>query len=114
MTPFELAARWHLAHAPEHPLAPIVEAHFQHGYVFNTPELFILARRISTEWSEDCILDPWHTDPEGDARHVRLYAGDTLAIPPLIPYFLPNVTFHRQGRFKIHNMEHLLRFLPRQ
>jgi hypothetical protein len=114
MTPFETAARWHNARSPDVLFTVPLEAHLQTGYVFNTPELFIMARRISTDWPEDCILDPWLTNPEGDAWHVWLYAGEILAIPPLIPYFLPYVTFHRKGKFKIHRMEHLLRFLPRQ
>ena len=114
MTPFHRAAQWHLTHCPDHPLAPIVEAHFQNGYVFNTPELFIMARQVSYEWPDEEILDPWQSDPQGSVWHVWLYAGDMKAITKLIPYDLPYITFHRRGNLKLYTMREFNRFLARQ
>ena len=108
MTPFETAARWHLAHAPDTPLATVIEAHLQTGYVFNTPEFFILARRVSYDWTDDEILNFWKSDPQGDTWHVWLYAGDMKAITRLIPYKLPYITFHRRGKLKIYPMYEIM------
>ena len=114
MNPFSTAAHWHLGHCPETHFREIVEAHFQSGYVISTPELFILARRIKVDWQEARILDPWQYHPEGDAWHIWLFAGSLPAIPAIIPYRLPYVTFHRGDRLSIHGMDTLLRCLSRQ
>lgn len=108
MTPFTRAAQWHLTHCPEHPLAPILEAHLQKGYVFNTPELFIMARRVLLAWDEDRLLDPWDHAPHGNSWHIWLYAGDIKAIAKLIPYPLPYITFHRAGKLKTYPMKKLM------
>jgi len=114
MTPFTRAAQWHLTHCPDHPLAPIVEAHFQNGYVFNTPDLFILARQISIDWTDEEILDPWQSDPQGSVWHVWLYAGDMKAIAKLIPYKLPYITFHRAGKLKTYSMKEIMKHLKKR
>jgi hypothetical protein len=98
MTPYETAARWHLAHCPGESFRDVIEAHLFNGHLIAGPRLFLLGRRVSHTWPDELLRDPWQTDPDGDAWHVWLCAGDLRAIPGVVPYPLPWVTYHRRGR----------------
>lgn len=112
-SPFAAAAIWHQTHCPETPFRDVVEAHFQTGYVISSPDLFILARQIWRHWPAHKISDPWETSATGDSWHIWLFAGDLSAIPSIIPYKLPFVTYHRGDRLMARDMTRLLDSLPR-
>jgi hypothetical protein len=106
VTAFEEAAAWHAAHGGgEMSFGEVVEAHAQGGYVFITPEFFLLGRRVARDWDEARRCDPWQVDPAGDCWHVWLAAGDWRGWERFLPYRLPWVSFHRRERLRVWALE---------
>jgi hypothetical protein len=95
MTPFERAARFY---SDQDRLTEVVEAHFLHGYVISTPEIFVVARRVVSLWPDEMLADIRRVDPDGDCWHVELFAGDMEAVLAAMPFPLPFVSFHRRDR----------------
>jgi len=110
-TPYARAARWHLEHCPETPFVHVVEAHFLHGYVWSTPEMFALARKVRHDWPESRLLDIRQTDPLGDCWFVWLFAGDPTHLPAADRLRLPWAAFHRDGRLVRLRWERAAEFL---
>lgn len=102
MTPYETAARWHLAHCPETPFREILEAHLFHGHVISGPLAFVLGRQVMHDWPAARLLDPWDTDEAGDCWHVWLWAGEVRDWQRVVPWPLPWLSFHRGERLKVH------------
>lgn len=100
MTPFEQAARWHLAHCPGVSFVSIVEAHFQSGVVISDRKRFVMGRQVRHDWSHDSLLDPWQVDDAGDCWHVWLWAGTVREWGEVVPHPLPWISFHRGDRLK--------------
>lgn len=102
MTPYETAARWHLAHCPDVAFREIVEAHFFHGHVISGPERFVLGRQVCRDWPESRIVDPWDSDKAGDCWHVWLWAGTVTDWRAVVPFPLPWIGFHRGERRRVY------------
>jgi len=102
MSPFEQAATWHLKHCPDIPFGNIVEAHFQRGHVIGNPEVFILGRRVCSDWDAELLLDPWETATAGDCWHVWLWVGKVRDWRAVVPFPLPWISFHRGERLRVH------------
>ena len=74
-----------------------LEAYLLHGYVFSTPDLFLMGRAMPR--SADAS-DLWVSYPveECDAWFVWLGVGDALRLLELMPFPLPWIGWARQGR----------------
>lgn len=102
MTPYEQAARWHLAHCPDVSFVSVVEAHFFNGHVVSSPSRFVLGRRVWHDWPAEMLLDPWLVAPHGDCWHVWLWAGTVKDWGEVVPFRLPWIAFHRGERLRVH------------
>jgi|GEM_PF-1336530 len=74
-----------------------LEAHLLHGFVFSTPEAFLMGRPVPRAAE---IRDPWQTWPraECDAWFVWVGVGRAVGLLSLMPYPLPWIGWHRVGR----------------
>jgi hypothetical protein len=102
MSPYETAARWHVANVPGVEFREILEAHLFEGHVMSGPERFILGRQVSRDWPDEWLINPWKTDEQGDAWFVWLWAGEVRDWQTIVPWKLPWIGFHRGERLKWH------------
>jgi len=114
MSPVE---RWAAGYAPGHPrtFKSDLEAHLLHGYVFSTPEWFIMGRAVHAQADPELIKDPWHVFPreEHDCWLIFAYAnlsrhnfiGLVEKFLRVMPYALPLVAWERERDYR-------LRFYP--
>lgn len=96
MTPAEVAAR--LCAERGGNFRDELEAHLLTGYVFSTPTLFLIGKPVPR--SVDTAEDIWRRFDiaECNAWFVWLGVGDPLALLNLMPFPLPWIGWHRQGR----------------
>ena len=109
MTPYETAATWHLDHCPETPFREILEAHLFCGHVISGPTRFILGRQVCRDWPESRLLNPWDTDPNGDAWFVWLWAGEIGDWRRVLPWPLPWLMWHRGDRLRCFPLKEMAR-----
>lgn len=96
--PAWLAARVYHTQQCEKTFQEDWEAHLLFGYVFSTPEYFIMGRPVCSKAPDEEICNPMISfDPDHcDMWHIFLMAGDTTAAWSCMPYFLPKISF--QGK----------------
>lgn len=82
-----------------------LEAHLRHGWVISTPDLFLMARKISVAWSRDVVLNPYQTahDNAADAWHVWLAAGNWRSAFAQAPHPLPWVVIERKNKLRYYD-----------
>lgn len=106
MNPFERAAEaFRVSSHPDRSLTDDLEAHLVTGFVFSTPDFFVMGRPVIRMAPRPLLLDPWRAFPrEGcDCWMVWLAAGDLGKAWSILPWPLPWLGFER-------GME--LRFVP--
>ena len=84
-------------------------AHFNHGYVFSTPEYFLMARPVFSEASQHEINDVYQTfNPSfWDTWYIYAFAlredqglqGLVKNLLTHMPFYLPLVAWERSGQF---------------
>lgn len=74
-----------------------LEAHLLNGWVFSTPDLFAMGRAVPRS-ADVSDLGATYPADECDAWFVWLGVGDARALLALMPYLLPWIGWHRQGR----------------
>src|ERR1043165_6791482 len=74
-----------------------LEAHLLNGFVFSTPEAFLMGRPVPRGAE---LLDPWQSWPreECDAWFVWIGVGRAARLLSLMPYPLPWVGWERPRR----------------
>jgi hypothetical protein len=80
--------------------------HLDNGYVFSTPEIFVMGRPVRRDAGVECIFNPeivWPRD-ECDCWHIYLMAGSGAALVGLMPWWLPWVSMERDGRLRFHEL----------
>lgn len=113
MGPFDLAASIYesepCANTFEHDLI----AHMRSGYVFSTPESFIMGRPVWREAPPVELYDIEYAFPRviQDAWFVWAYAGDIAHALRFLPYRLPWVIFQRKNELRTYPMERFESFL---
>jgi hypothetical protein len=92
MTPFDQAAQLYERFSCTATFAEHLEWYLQHGYVFSTPQLFLMGRPVElSSFHHEKLLqhDPAHCD----CWYVHLFAGDLSSWT--WPYPLPYLAWHR-------------------
>jgi hypothetical protein len=106
MHPLDRAAAWHAARSPA-PFDSVLIPHLHHGTAIFTPTHLLLARRVSSEWDQDTILDPAQVDPAGDTLHLWLLIGTPfLSLAGLFPSDIRFLSYHRGPRFILRPFPH--------
>lgn len=74
-----------------------VALHLRHGFVFSTPDFFIMGRAVCRSWPDDQVTDPTQTAPRiaADAWYIHAMAGDTGKAWSILPWPLGFVGFER-------------------
>lgn len=92
--------------------AAAVRGYLLHGYVFSTPDCFLMARPVRHDADFEDILDPAHIFENPDCWFVHTAAGVLDACFLHLPYWLPLVAFQRARRgrtthLRYYNLERL-------
>lgn len=82
-----------------------LKAHLLHGYVYSTPEFFVMGRPVMSTAPGHDVVNPWVNwhESDCDAWLVYLMAGDIRKALTMLPYPLPLIGFERKN---------ILRFYP--
>ena len=75
----------------------LLEAHYAHGFVFSTPDFFVMGRPVDSQEAYSLIREPTYTFDRDrqDAWWVYGLAGDTHKAWNILPYHLPLIGFER-------------------
>lgn len=113
MTPFDKAASIYESESCANTFEHDLLAHHQHGYVFSTPESFIMGRPVMRSASPVELFDITFKFPRAvhDAWLVWAYAGDIAHALRFLPYRLPWVIFQRKNELRTYPMERFESFL---
>lgn len=100
MSPIDKCALEFVKHGVD--FAAILELHYKHGYVFSTPDFFVMGRPVNSEWTPDLICDPaalwdesYRPTLEPDAWWLHGAAGKMEHIWGCLPYPLRWIGFER-------------------
>lgn len=82
MTPVEQASELYARFPQPRTFREDLEAHLLHGYVFSTPDCFLMARPVSSHATAEAISDPWHRfEPhEQDTWLIWIAAGSMVSV----------------------------------
>lgn len=74
-------------------------AHLVNGYVFSTPEDFVMARPVNLSAPHVAIVNPWHSFEHEDPNAWLVYAaaGSRQNVLAFLPYPLEYLAWHRRG-----------------
>lgn len=96
-----------------------LDAYLASGFVHSTPDFFVMARPVSSEWREELITNPL-TDKLNneltlplDMWHIALMAGDMREAWGLFPYQLPYISMERKNKLHIYDYDRFKRTLFR-
>lgn len=93
------------------PLAEDMFYHLQHGIVIGRADLFLMVRRVRSDWIDSRLRLPCEVDPAGDCLHVWLLAGqlpDAVAAFGPIPAGIEWVTYERKNQMRRVRLKPLL------
>lgn len=100
MNPYTLARAVYDSEPCARTMAEDMVAHFERGFVINTPDVFLMFRPVARLGDPDEIVNPWQVFPFPDCWHVYLAAGDARQFRKYFPYELPWVSFERKNRLR--------------
>ncbi len=111
MTPFRQAVE---AHARDHGPRSFEEdlvLHLQNGFVFSTPDFFIMGRPVVKSAEPALILDPAVRFPRDkcDCWLVYLAAGNLGKAWSILPWELPWLCFERKNDLRFQELDRIRR-----
>lgn len=111
MTPWEQAIAVYQSELCFRSFDEDLRLHMRHGFVFSTPEFFIMGRPVVSLAHNDLITDSAHQFPvqDCDCWHVALFAGDIDKAWPVLPWELPLMSFQRRNDLRIVSLAALRR-----
>jgi hypothetical protein len=95
MTPVERAAE--LCRKRGGSFRDELEAHLLRGWVFSSPEAFVMGRAVPRSGNVDDLMRVYPPE-ECDAWYVWLGVGPASLLLGFMPYELPWIGWYRQGR----------------
>jgi hypothetical protein len=110
MKPVELAAQVYSREPCARSFVEDLELHFLHGYVFNTPDWFMMARPVWSRAPFELIIDPSFNEfAVLDTWHVYLFSGSNIyraafKAQQLAGRVMENVSFEKRNRLRMHRM----------
>jgi len=117
MKPVEAAAAVYQREACARSFVEDLELHLLHGYVFNTPDWFMMARPVWSRAPHELIVDPSYNEFSLlDTWHVYLFSGSDIyraayKAQQLAGLVMENVSFEKRNRLKLYRMADLMRRL---
>lgn len=100
VTPIERIREEYSLHPREQPFEYYLNWHLQHGFVFSTPDYFIMGRAIFRANTEAETLDLINSlvfveEIDAEAWYVHAMAGDMSKAWEILPWPLPYIAFER-------------------
>lgn len=91
-----------------------IDFHARHGHIVFSPEFCIMARPVSSQWTDEDITGfRIELTQTPDCWHIHIASGDLKKVLDIIPYQLPYVSFQRNGgelrRYKLNRFTHGIR-----
>lgn len=84
------------------------------GYFLASEDSVLLWRPVRTGWDEERLINPWDSDPDGDAWYIWMAVGRG-ALPRFAAMARsggwpakPSVAFHRRGNCKWYRLDKIL------
>jgi hypothetical protein len=94
MTPYEVAADWYRIHPQPHSFSYYLIENALHGFVFITPDFFIMGRPANKQLLEQGVRSV-QFDAEPDCWLVVFACGELSKAWSILPYYLPWIAFER-------------------
>lgn len=78
--------------------------HLVNGYVYSTPEAFVMGRPVQLSAPSHEILDPEYVFPREtwNCWHVALYAGDMGKLFTFAEFDLPYAAFQKRNKLRFY------------
>lgn len=110
-TPVEIAAEVYEREACARSFREDVEAHLLNGFVFSTPDFFIMGRAVERDAAPTLILDPLHAFPREscDCWHIWLFAGNMERAWSIMPWSLKWFSFERKNELRFYSADAIRR-----
>jgi hypothetical protein len=109
--PYEAAREIYFKESCPRTFAEDLGYHLHNGYVFSTPDFFLMGRPVCIGATYEEITDPIHIFPEHDAWFIYLAAGKGYLrnFLKLEPYALPYFGWERSNKIRFYPRERILR-----
>jgi hypothetical protein len=110
MSPIEQAMAVYQKEACARTFDEDLRLHLEHGFVFSTPEFFIMGRPVDSKASPRLIVDPTvRFLSDRDCWHIYLMAGNCYRAWDIMPWPLPLFSFERRNELRFYPMERIRR-----
>lgn len=85
--------------------------HFQHGFVFSTPDYFIMGRPVDLQAEHALIVNPAHIFPREKCNcwHIYLMAGSPKPAWDIMPWPLGWFSFERRNELRFYPVDRIRR-----
>ncbi len=104
MTPFDQARAVYRKERCRRTFEEDLHAHLVGGFVFSTPDFFVMGRPVVSVAPPIAITDPRVSFARSDCWHVFLLAGDIRKAWGIVPYDLPMMSFERKNELRFYPM----------
>ena len=111
MSPYEKAMSVYQAEPCKRTFAQDLDLHLRYGFVFSTPEFFVMGRPVRKDAIERDLVDPGVLFKKSDCDAWMLYlvAGDMAKIVSVMPYPLPWIILERKNEVRIYPLPEMVR-----
>ena len=106
MTPVERAAQVYQQEASSRTFREDLELHLLNGFVFSTPDFFIMGRPVPVNGEPRLVVDPnWVFPPEAcNCWHVALMAGNYAKAWTILPWEYPYFAWERKNELRFYSL----------
>lgn len=111
MTPYEQARDVYTKEPCARTFDQDLQLHLAHGFVFSTPEFFIMGRAVFSKGTREMLVDPRvrFTPDICDAWMIYLMAGDCTKAWSIMPWRLPRFVFERKNELRVYDSSRIER-----
>ncbi len=113
MTPYEKALEVYHREPCARTFGEDLALHLMHGFVFSTPEYFVMGRPVKSEAHRSLVVNPGFTwdRQDCDCWHVYLMAGDMGQAWKCLPWRLPLISLERRNELRFYKLTDVERFV---
>lgn len=111
MTPFESAKAVYEKEVCARDFWTDLTLHHMHGFVFTTPDFFVMGRPVVKEADPGMIIDPsvQFARRACDCWHIYLFSGDMKAAWDRLPWELTFISLERRNELRFYKLEEIRR-----
>jgi hypothetical protein len=102
MKPIELAAAVYQQEDCARSFREDLEAHLLNGFVYSTPDAFLMGRPVRRDANPEDIVNPWVNFTDPDCWHCYLFSGSLHHTMSMPPFKLPWVSYERKNRLRFY------------